>query len=365
MYQSAVTIDLVTTAAALDRLAPAWADLWAADPAATPFQSPAWLVPWWHHFGNDRLLTIAATENGRLVGVVPLYAYRQADGRRDLFPLGVATTDYLGGTFADGRGGRVMAATFGALAERRRDFDRCEWPQLPAGSAMLDAPGPTGWADDRTPGEPCPVLPIAAGASALADLLPAKLMSNLRNRLRRARELGPVRVETAGDPDPSPVDLGGDADPMPVAPGDWRELYAALLDLHAARWRGRGEAGVLADPAVVAWHRDAIPRLLDAGTLRLHGLRVGGRLAAAFYGLSDGPAVPPDRRRDYYYLGGFDPALVKASPGALLLAHAVGRSVAAGRAAFDFLRGTEAYKYEWGAADEPTTRRVLTPPPIA
>ena len=31
------------------------AELWRRAPAATPFQAPAWLIPWWRHFGNGEL----------------------------------------------------------------------------------------------------------------------------------------------------------------------------------------------------------------------------------------------------------------------------------------------------------------------
>ena len=39
-------IEEVTTGTGLEALAPAWQDLWRRAPAATPFHSPAWLIPW-------------------------------------------------------------------------------------------------------------------------------------------------------------------------------------------------------------------------------------------------------------------------------------------------------------------------------
>jgi CelD/BcsL family acetyltransferase involved in cellulose biosynthesis len=53
------------------------------------------------------------------------------------------------------------------------------------------------------------------------------------------------------------------------------------------------------------------------------------------------------------YIGGFDPRWSALSPGTLLLGHAIEQATAEGAAAFDFLRGAEAYKYRWGAIDEP------------
>lgn len=61
----------------------------------------------------------------------------------------------------------------------------------------------------------------------------------------------------------------------------------------------------------------------------------------------------------YTYLGGFNPALEALSPGTVIIAHAIDEAIGEGRCAFDFLRGREAYKYAWGAADELTYRGLL------
>ncbi len=46
-------------------------------------------------------------------------------------------------------------------------------------------------------------------------------------------------------------------------------------------------------------------------------------------------------------------------PGSLLIARYVERAIATGRRRLDFLRGNEAYKYEWGAVDEPIQRLLI------
>ena len=84
--------------------------------------------------------------------------------------------------------------------------------------------------------------------------------------------------------------------------------------------------------------------------LRLYLLRFDGAAAAGFYGFSH-------RGRGFSYLTGFDPAFAFESPGALLLAHAVEAAITDGAGEFHFLRGREAYKYEWGAVDRWNRRR--------
>jgi CelD/BcsL family acetyltransferase involved in cellulose biosynthesis len=109
---------------------------------------------------------------------------------------------------------------------------------------------------------------------------------------------------------------------------------------------------VLAHPAVERFHRAAARGLLRLGALRLYVLRVAGRAIAAHYGFSH-------RRRAYYYLGGFDPEFKAASPGTLLIGHAVERALLDGAQEFDFLRGRESYKYLWGAAERATYNRTF------
>ena len=54
-----------------------------------------------------------------------------------------------------------------------------------------------------------------------------------------------------------------------------------------------------------------------------------------------------------------DPAAPEASPGVTGTAAYLRDRLAAGRRRFDFLRGDESYKYEWGAVDEPIERLLV------
>jgi CelD/BcsL family acetyltransferase involved in cellulose biosynthesis len=333
------TIEEATDLPALERLRPEWEALWRAVPDATPFQSPAWLIPWWRHVGEGALLVLALRAAGRLVGLFPFYCYtRPESGERRLFPLGIATTDYLDALVLPD-----AAPALGGIGRHlvlRADADAWEWPQLRAGSPLLSLPAPPGWTEEVAAADPCPCLALPDSLDALPARVSAKTLRDLRTVRRRAEQAETLRWETEADGIEAPFD--------------------ALLRLHAARWATRGEAGVLAAPAVQAMHRDALPALHRAGLLRFHVLRLDGEIVAVLYALAD----PPGRtvRRLYFYLSGFDPALERLSPGMLLVGRAVEAAIAEGLAVADFLRGRERYKYFWGAEDQPTFRRRLVPP---
>jgi CelD/BcsL family acetyltransferase involved in cellulose biosynthesis len=331
-------IEEATDLPALERLRPEWEALWHAVPDATPFQSPAWLIPWWRHVGVGALLVLALRAAGRLVGLFPFYRYTRPDsGERLLFPLGIATTDYLDALVlpdaapALGAVGRHLALRAGA--------DTWEWPQLRAGSPLLALPAPEGWTAEIVAADPCPCLALPDRLEALSARVSTKTLRDCRTARRRAEQARTLRWDTEAD---------GVAAP-----------FEALVRLHAARWTTRGEGGVLADPAVQAMHREALPSLHRAGLLRFHMLRLDGEIIAVLYALVD----PPGRavRRLYFYLSGFDPALERLSPGMLLVGRAVEAAIAEGLDVADFLRGRERYKYFWGAEDQPTFRRRLVP----
>jgi CelD/BcsL family acetyltransferase involved in cellulose biosynthesis len=178
----------------------------------------------------------------------------------------------------------------------------------------------------QTTTTPCPVLALPPDAAALDSAVPRKTLRDLRQAVSRSEAAGGVRIETAA----------GDAIP---------EMLDDLFRLHAARWRSRGEPGVLGDPAVRAFHQEAARALDAASMLRLYRLRIGGRAAAVYYGFAW-------RGRSYAYIGGFDPQMPRLSPGAQIMHHAIGDAIAEGCAEFHFLRGGESYKYAWGAADQ-------------
>ena len=85
---SALTAELIGDAAELAAIADDWQALWQRVPTATPFQSPAWLLPWWRSFHPGELAVVALWRGRRLVGLAPLYLERRKKGGR-LLPLGI------------------------------------------------------------------------------------------------------------------------------------------------------------------------------------------------------------------------------------------------------------------------------------
>jgi CelD/BcsL family acetyltransferase involved in cellulose biosynthesis len=322
----------VTTAAGLEALRREWSALWDADPDAAPFQTPEWLLPWWAHLGGGELWTLALRDRAGLAGLAPLFVW-QGGGARQVTLLGNGISDRLGLLAAPGRGREVAAAVLAHLAARASRWDTADLRDLAPDSPLLSVPLPPGLLAVVEEDEPGAVLALPGSVAELAASPAGKQLARLAYPRRRAGREGGLSAERAG---------GASLDAM----------LDDLFRLHGARWAGRGEPGVLAGEAVRRFHREAAAGLLARGLLRTYALRIGGRTAAVHHGFHA-------RGRAWYYLGGFDPAFARLSPGHLAVAHAVEQAVREGMGEMDFLRGREGYKHEWGATPRPARRLRL------
>src|SRR3954452_6597834 len=245
---------------------PEWTALWGRVPGATPFQSPAWLMAWWKHFetGEPRVLTARAGE--RLAGVLPLYELSEP-GVCKLLPIGIGLSDYIDALVDPARAdaGEALLAAITDVP----DWEECHLSDRPVGGVLRDVGGPAALQEERSETVPCPVLTLPPEAAALETIVPRKTLRDLRQAASRAEAACGVRIETAG------------ADTL-------RSMLDDLFRLHEARWRSRGEPGVLADPAVQAFHRDAARALGAEGMLRLYRMRIGDTVAAVYYGFASG-----------------------------------------------------------------------------
>jgi CelD/BcsL family acetyltransferase involved in cellulose biosynthesis len=312
-------VDEITISAELEKLERPWQELWANCDSATPFQSPAWLIPWWNSFHPGELITLAFWEQQHLTAVAPMFLF---NGTIRL--LGAGNTDYLDILCEPESISPVLQLLFNHLTNRRSEWDSCDFTDLSSSSLLLRADTSALFADGRSECSVCPVL------TSKQLNISKKLCANLESARRCLERSGGFVIEQADDES---------------VPG----MIDALIDLHEARWNKKGSAGVLCAEDVRQFNRRVAPALSRAGLLRLYGLRHQGQWIAVHYCLSG-------HGRTYYYLGSFNPWMASYSPGNLLIHHSIMRAIETGDCQYDFLRGREAHKYRWGAKDTKTFR---------
>jgi CelD/BcsL family acetyltransferase involved in cellulose biosynthesis len=325
------TCRVITDVSELAALAPEWWELWRQSPTATPFQSPAWLLPWWNNLSDGDACVLAVHFDRRLVGLAPFYCERRPRGRFARL-MGFPVTDYHDFLIAPKLEEPILALLSSRLADVGF-WDVLELTELPPDAHALRMAVPPGCDVTSACASACPVLNLPGTPDELPQILPPRKRRALRTAHNRVARRGSLQVKAADRN--SAVDI-----------------FELLVALHRHRWNSRGEPGVLADSRVQQFHRDALPDLMAANLLRLYLLQIDGHPAAAYYGFMH-------RNQAYGYLTGFDPAYAFESPSVVLLEHVISESICEGAHKFYFLRGREPYKYGWGARDSWNECRVF------
>jgi CelD/BcsL family acetyltransferase involved in cellulose biosynthesis len=308
----------------MESLEQEWAELCSRCPEATPFQSPAWLIPWWKHFGNGNLWLLTFRNNGKLLGLAPFFV-----NSKQVLLLGAGVSDYLDILLDPLARQEFISSLTQHLVCHRSRWSGCQFSQIRSGSPLLEIHAPDGCNTQLLQQEePCPALTFSSDSMHLRDHLPPGIFKKVEYYRRRLDKAGPWSVVIANEE-------------------TFPELFDALIVNHQARRAARGQTGIFSDPQTCSFHRKAAGRLLAFGRLRLYGLVLRGKIAASLYAFSE-------QKTTFYYGSGFDPELSSLELGTILISAAIQQALREGNQVFDFLRGNEPYKYRWGAKDEVT-----------
>lgn len=196
--------------------------------------------------------------------------------------------------------------------------------QMPAEDKLIEHAMQSGWTISDA--EACPVLVLPVSY----DEYVRSLGKNMREQIKRY----PKRLEKEFKVE---YQLADSDDAVQSALTD-------LFKLHGARWRQRGQTGVLATARRQKFHRAVCAAFFNKDYLRLWTLRCNGAPACVLLNYVY-------NRKYYFFIGGFDPDLMRWSVGTCLFAQVFKSAIEEGATEFDFLRGEEEYKYRYGATN--------------
>lgn len=333
-----IQVEEVTTVDRFEALRPEWSALFERCPGATPFQSPEWLLPWWRSFGRGRLWVLALRREGGLAGLAPFFIGALSEGGpRHVWLIGTGISDTLDLLLDPGFEPIGAARVLDHLLLQQKEWDLCDFQELRAGSPLLTAASISRLSQEIVPQGASPCLPLPRTEAAFQRMLSPEHRRKLRRARRRLEAAGRFSFERADE-------------------GTLPEFLDALFRLHERRWGKRQGAGVLADPTLRTFHREAAAGFLKRDALRLYVLQLNGIPIASLYAFQKGGGLS-------CYLTGFDPEKMPYSPGALLLEYVIEAAIRDGLQEADFLRGQEPYKYLWGASDRPHYRLWMAAAP--
>ena len=291
----------------------------------TPFLTFAWQREWTRAFavGQRLELRTLSDADGRLVAVLPLH--EAAPGVLRLIG-GTDVSDYLDLVAVADREEEAWTALLGA----HRDDVVLDLHCVPTGSPTVTAlpalAAMAGLSVTTEIEERCPVLALPGTWEAYLVGLSGKHRHELQRKIRRLeREMPDARVTMVSRPD----EIAGRFDDFLDLHRRSRTGKAKFMDARMEEFFRRALLALAADDAVRIWFLDT-----DAGPI------------ASFVTLEWDDTVG-------LYNSGFHPARSALSPGLVLLARLIADAIARGVRRFDFLRGEERYKYEFGPTPEP------------
>jgi CelD/BcsL family acetyltransferase involved in cellulose biosynthesis len=303
----------------------AWDDLLARSGVSSPFLGWTWQEHWARAFAPDRRLEVRTVVDGagRLVAILPL-----VDAEPGVLQLlgGVDVSDYLDLIVEAGREEEAWTAL---LASRGTTGATWDLHAVPAPSYTVTTlprlVGDLGGAVSTAVEERCPILALPSSWDAYLAGLSGKHRHELTRKLRRMeREAPEAHAVSVGEPDAVQARLGD------------------FLRLHRSSRVGKAK---FMDERMEVFFREVSAALAARAMLRLWFLETAAGAIASFITLEWAGTVG-------LYNSGFEPSRAALSPGLVLLTHVIRDAIARGKRRFDFLRGEERYKYEFGPTPE-------------
>lgn len=320
----------------LHALEPDWSSLLERTYDNRIFMSPLWVLTWCRHFGSaDARIIISQNASGQLTGLLPLQLSRQG-AVRTLALLGDHNvSDYMDALADRSRSEPVLRGLWSTAIELL-EWDLVELRHVPSASPLLSAvetvSNELGLDVTIDRDEVCPVALLCNTWDGYLQTLGKKQRHEIRRKLRRATQ----GTASAWRVSRTTQELERD---LPV-----------FFQLHEA---GGGEKARFLTTAMRAYFTDLAQGLLERDILRLGLLERDG---------ADVATTLSFRYRDRYFLynSGYSPGDAARSPGIAAAAFTMQQAIEEQAVAFDFLSGSEPYKYQLGGVDTFTCRVTVT-----
>lgn len=345
-----ITVQAYSTPDGFEALADEWNPLLKRSAANTIFLTLEYQRTWWHTLGEGELCILAVRDGGVLIGIAPLFVQPASSPTEDpdigpviRFIGCVEVSDYLDFIVAAGHESAVYAALMDYLHRPAAP----PWGRLDLCNIHQDSPTLVhlpplaeryGWSVSTGRDDVCPIVTLPVTWEAYLEMLSGKHRREIRRKLRR---------------------LGGYEDVAWYIVGPDHDLTAEVDDFLTLMAASSAEKAAFLTPTMRAFFHRLARATYEAGWLELMFLTVGERKAAAYFNFVYDNRV-------FVYNSGLDwQTFPRLGAGIILTAYAIRHAIEMGRTAFDFMRGDEAYKYQFGGQDIEVRRLAIRRSPSA
>jgi len=318
------------TPSVFDILAHQWNHLITLCPTTTPFLTWQWQKIWWNHHNQGhrlRIITVNA-KNGRLCGIAPLYSEKK-NGEQKLMLLGSKDLcDYLDFIVARGEEEHFYHTLFSYLTSTAT-----EKTTLCLNSILYHSPTlryfkeiaySRGYTSDLYLEDTAPSLDLPSNFESYLKRLTKKDRHEIRRKMRRTEK----EVKTALRKIDHPSQI----------------MYTMPRFLSLFR-KSSGEKDAFLDGQREKFFLTIAQEFSQMGWLELFTLSFNKEEVAYLLCFNYRDTL-------YLYNSAYDPSYSHFSPGIVAITYCLEEAIKRGIKRFDFLRGSEAYKYHFGARDQ-------------
>ncbi len=340
-------IDVIQTLEAFEALAYEWNDLLSCCSAShVPFLRHEYLFAWWQNLGGgeweqaELFIVTARDDENQLVGIAPLFSSLNREGQPALLLIGsIEISDYLDIIVRQKQLPGFIEQLFdllnSELAPPWKVLDLYNLPDYsPTLVALQAAAEKCGWEYQQQPLQKSPYIPLPGDWDTYLAGIDKKQRHEIRRKMRRA------------DESPIPVDW--------YIVHDEAALDAEIEDFLTLMAQDPEKERFLT-PAMRAQMSAVVQAAFKAEWLQLAFLVIGGEKAASYLNFDYHGHI-------WVYNSGLSFKFREYSPGWVLLGYLLQWANEHQRAAFDFMRGDEDYKYRFGAIDRYIYRATLRRP---
>lgn len=329
--ESTLTIERITDEQFAD-MAQAWQDLHAATVNASFFQNWHWNHAWWTSFKKNRTLCVLAFRDGHeLVGLLPLYREKKMHWTGLTFAvlrfLGTekVSSENLGFLCRPGFERTLVHEFVNYLELHKREWDIVQLHDFSDDSVfigMLQAETTQrGFALMVDRAEICPYITLPSCTVAFYEKLSSNMRYNIRRRIRQLQNLG-FKMEVVERLE------------------EYGSAFQEAVRLHNLRWQMDSLPGNFRNEQVQTFHNELLSSKSRDWRPLFFFLTDGEQNIAVLYAFRFHDKL-------IYYQSGYDPVYAKSSPGMALMALVIEYAIDQKLKEFDFLRGDEAYKWQW------------------
>jgi len=321
-----------------------WNELLAQSASHVPFLRSEYLAEWWTTRGGGEwpddaeLAILTAHEEGKLVGIAPLFIAEHEDKKQLLLLGSIEISDYLDFICRSDDTERFCRELLSYIKENFIETGRIAGVDLynivedsPTLKALEEAAKAADIEFEDKKLQHSPYIPLPGDWETYLQSLDKKQRHEIRRKMRRAGE-GQEALE---------VYITTEAGRLEDDMEDFLELMA----------QDEVKEDFLS-PLMREQMKSIMRCAFTEGCLQLAFLVIGGNKVAAYMSFDF-------LNRIWVYNSGLDRRYMAYSPGWVLLGHLLQMAIERGKEEFDFMRGDEAYKYKFGAVDRHIMRATL------